>query len=375
MIAPEVPGRTRQLADFEERLSYLVDLRRLDGRIHVDHAPRGFGKTSLLRNYQRRARNRGVLAVWVTAGEGHLIGQIAAELARETAAWSETARRKFGATLDSLTVRVGVPAVAGVEATVRPGAHAPAVPSMSREFESVIRVAAAGDKHTAVVLLIDEIQAADPDGLRTLAYAWQHLQSEGADVPAAVFAAGLPNSADVISGAATASERFAYRPLPALQPQDEELALIVPARLQGVEWRPEALALALDTARGYPYLVQLIGDAAWTAAGRPDPGAWIELPHVLAGREAMQDDMEALFRARWSNATDMERDFMTAMAQLGDGSVRRIDIAERLGVTSASLSVPRDRLLNRGFIQASRRGALEFTIPGFADYIRIHDDN
>jgi hypothetical protein len=46
------------------------------------------------------------------------------------------------------------------------------------------------ESHEDLVILVDEIQAADPKGLRTLAYAWQHLQAEGADVPAAGLTAG-----------------------------------------------------------------------------------------------------------------------------------------------------------------------------------------
>ena len=51
-IARAVPGRAHQLAELDERLSVLVDLRRLVGRIRVDHAARGFGKTSLLREHR-----------------------------------------------------------------------------------------------------------------------------------------------------------------------------------------------------------------------------------------------------------------------------------------------------------------------------------
>ncbi|WP_426518374.1 ATP-binding protein [Diaminobutyricibacter sp. McL0618] len=371
-IARLVPGRARQLADFDERLSYLVDLGRLIGRIRVDHAPRGLGKTSLLREYQRRAVSRGVITVWVTAGEGDLVAQIAAEIARVTATWSDTARRRVGARLESLTMRVGVPGIAGVDATVRSG-QAGSDPAGSRDFEAVVRAAAAGDEHKGLVILIDEIQAADPEGLRTLAYAWQHLQAEGSDVPAAVYTAGLPNAADAVAAAVTFSERFAYRPLHTLQPVDEEFALVVPARELGVEWDRDALDEAVAIALGYPYVVQLIGDAAWFAAGRPDGGATITVGHVRAGRVAMEDDMDALFRARWANAAEGERDFMVAMAQISDGPVKRAEIASALHVTSESLSMPRARLIDKGFIQASDRGSLEFTIPGFAAFLRNLD--
>lgn len=369
VIARSTPGRAQQLAEFEERLSYLVDLRRLNGRIRVDHAARGFGKTSLLRQYQLRARERGVLTVWVTAGEGDLIGQIATALARATDSWREFARRRVSTSLESLTLRAGVPSIVAMEATIRPDRQ-PATPADSRAFEDVIRAVAAGDEYAGLIILIDEVQAADPEGLRTLAYAWQHLQAEGADVPAAVFTAGLPNAADAIGGAVTFSERFAYRPLPALQPPDEELALILPARQLGVEWDRDALEQAIGIANGYPYLLQLIGDAAWIAAGRPDAGSRITVHQVQQGRSAMADDLDALYRARWANATAREQELMIAMAQLGDGPIRRSDIAQHLGVASESLSVARARLLDKGFIQPAARGALEFTIPGFTEFVR-----
>lgn len=372
-VARTVPGRIQQLADVDERLSYLVDLHRLVGRIRVDHAPRGFGKTSLLRQYQRRAQDRGALTVWVTAGEGAgLIAQIASELSQATAGWRDDARRALRSRLDKLTLRIGVPGVVGADAALNTGAQ-PAAPEDSRAFESVIRAAATSEAHTGLVILVDEIQAADPEGLRTLAYAWQHLQAEGSDVPAAVLTAGLPNASDVVAAAVTFSERFAYRPVPPLARDAEEVALALPARELGVEWESEALEQAIAIARGYPYVVQLIGDAAWTAAGRPDPGMTVTAAHVHAGHDAMRDDMEALFRARWANSTPGERDFMAAMAAISDSEVRRADIAEALGVSSDHLSVPRARLLDKGFIQAGTRGTLEFTIPGFAEFVRTRE--
>ena len=47
----------------------MTELQRLVGRIRVDHAPRGIGKTSLLRQVQRHAEDMGAATVWVTAGE------------------------------------------------------------------------------------------------------------------------------------------------------------------------------------------------------------------------------------------------------------------------------------------------------------------
>ncbi|GAB2481890.1 ATP-binding protein [Jatrophihabitans fulvus] len=371
-VARVVVGRNVQLAEADERLAYLVDLRRLLGRIHIDVAARGIGKTSLLRAVQRRAEERGALTAWVTAGEtGGLLAAVAAELERASATWHGAARKRLRETLGRLTLTLGVPGVAQVEASA--AARRPPSAHGVREFEQLVRDTVAGalkHEHSGFVLFVDEIQAADPDGLRTLAYAWQHLQSEGVGLPAGVFAAGLATTPETIAQVVTFSERFAYRSLDRLDADASALALVGPARELGVEWHPDALAAAHPIAQGYPYSVQLIGDTTWTAAGRPDRGATLTVEHVRAGDVAMRADLDALFRSRWQNATPGERRMLRAVAELGgDGPAQRADIATRLSATTAELSVPRARLIDKGLVQPAGRGRLEFTIPGFADYV------
>jgi hypothetical protein len=226
-----------------------------------------------------------------------------------------------------------------------------------------------------LVLFIDEIQDADPGGIRTLAYAWQHLQSEDPELHAAVFAAGLPSSPETLAAAVTFSERlFAYRQLGYLDEDAARVALAGPATAQGVTWEPEALAAAVDIAQGYPYFLQLVGETAWQAAGHPDRGGRINVDHVRAGQPAMREDLDALFRARWEKATALEQRLMRAMAQLGDSPAQRGDIARLMSATSDEVSVPRQRLIDKGLIEAAGRGQLAFPIPGFAAYVRNHTD-
>ncbi|MBE7186971.1 ATP-binding protein [Jatrophihabitans endophyticus] len=371
-VARDVPGRAVQLAQVDERLSYLLDLGRLLGRIRIDVAARGIGKTSLLREMQRHAEARGALTAWVTAGESTgLVAAVAAELERLSTTWRGEAAKRLREAAGRLTITVGVPGVASLEARPRTPLDGPV--RGVREFEQAVRAAVEGARrHDArgFVLFLDEIQAADADGLRTLAYAWQHLQSEAADLPAGVFAAGLPTSPEVIARVVTFSERFAYRPLDRLDPDAAMLALVAPARALGVEWDRDALASAVALTQGFPYSVQLIGDATWAAAGYPAAGAVLTLAQVTAGERAMQVDLDALFRSRWENATPAERRLIRVMAELGgDRAVQRADIAARMGTSTAELSVPRARLLDKGLVQAAGRGKLEFTIPGFADYV------
>lgn len=372
-VARDVPGRVTQLADFEERLSFMVDLGHLVGRIHVDHAPRGLGKTSLLRQYETRARERGVQTIWVTAGEtAGIVEQVVDGIRRLSGSWSADTRRTLSKHLDSMTLSVGVPGVAHADVTVRPRSR-DASPTGARAFEDLVRAVVDTGDAAGLIILIDELQAADAEGLRTILYAWQHLQAEGADVPAAVFAAGLPNSPDVITSVITFSERVAFRPLESLSREAEEVALRRPASALGVGWAPDAVDAALDIADGYPYALQLIADSSWRAAGRPDAGQSVSLEHVRLGESDMQHDLIALFRSRWASATSAEQALMSAMAEIADGPVSRAALADRLGVTPRSLSVVRGRLIDKGLIEPVARGYLGFTIPGFARFVRELD--
>jgi hypothetical protein len=305
-----------------------------------------------------------------------LVSAVAEEIRRTTQTWRGEAKGRLREMLEHLKLTVGVPGIAKVEAAFGPDAPSEAVHGV-REFEDVIRetVAAALDEgRRGLVLFVDEVQASDPDGLRTLAYAWQHLQSEGDDLPAAVFAAGLPNAPEAIAAVVTFSERFAYRPLAPLSDAAAELALVTPARFMGVEWEREALRAAVQLAQGYPYSVQLIGDATWAAAGFPDQRAVLTLANVREGEKAMRADLNALFRARWEKSTVREQEVMQAMASLGDGPIRRADIARAMGLTSSELSVARAQLIDKGLVDVAGHGQLEFTIPGFAQFVRTRTD-
>ena len=377
-VAQHVPGRESQLAEIDERLDFMVQFAHLVPRIRIDHAPRGMGKTSLLRTVQRQAEQRGAVAIWVTANEGSgLVPAIADELQRAARRWGHGHGRVRDA-FHQLQIKVtaGVPGVATIETAWRPGELGTLRDASNpiREFEDLVVVAteeARKQGRTGLVLLIDEVQAADVASLRVLSFAWQHFQSEHLDLPAAVFAAGLPESVARINDAVSNSERFDYRGLQNLPDAAAALALTEPARALGVTWEQDALKEAVLYAAGYPHTVQLIGDKAWAAAGRPDRGATITRGHLAASREQVEQSLQELYAARLSKVTQSpDVEFVTAMAALGDGPIGRAQIAQHLQKTSNALSVPRARLIGAGIIAESGRGKVEFTIPGFAAYVR-----
>lgn len=213
------------------------------------------------------------------------------------------------------------------------------------------------------------------DGLRALAYAWQHLQSEAPDLPAIAVAAGLSHSQDVITDAVSFAERFRYPRLKDLDDVAARAALTAPATSAGVDWHDSALASVLNEARGYPYFIQLLGDEVWKAAGYPDAGSSLGDDDVAGGVEGYHEAQQDFFRARWMKATDAEIRMLVAMASLGEADLRRRDIASQMGRTTNEISMVRRSLMDKGLIQSTGFGHLSFTAPGFADFVRTEADS
>ena len=145
--------------------------------------------------------------------------------------------------------------------------------------------------------------------------------------------------------------------------------LTAPAEALEVTWTSEALTMVADECRGHPYLLQLLGSSAWTAA-QPAAGGRVTAEHVRAGIPAAADQLDAMYRARWGSATPAEKAFVRAMAEVGTENVSRAQIAENLGQDTHAISVPRERLIEKGVIEPVGHGLVRFTLPGFAAYVR-----
>ncbi|MGP9722830.1 ATP-binding protein [Corynebacterium sp. AOP40-9SA-29] len=373
-VSTSVPGRRKNIEDFRQQLAYTSQFHRLSGQISVTVGPRGIGKTSLLRYLQAEALELGFQTVWVTAGDGAFLPSLIESFNRLSAGWKETSRRRLAELLHNLTVTVG-----GISLSTSPGREPSGVPaSAGRALQDVISGAAQSavdDGALGLVLFVDEIQSADVEGLRALAYAWQHMQSENPDLPAIAAAAGLSHSQDVITDAVSFAERFRYPRLKDLDDVAARSALIAPAADGGVEWDEGALTTALHEARGYPYFIQLLGDESWKAAHYPDPDSRISAEDVHTAMDEYRTAQADFFRARWMKATDAEAQMLLAMASLGDTGMRRRDIADRMGRTTNDISMVRRSLMDKGIIQSSGFGELSFTAPGFADFVREELDS
>jgi hypothetical protein len=81
----------------------------------------------------------------------------------------------------------------------------------------------------------------------------------------------------------------------------------------------------------------------------------------------------SIYQVRVQRATDAERRYMRAMAELGPGPYRSGNVARKAGRSTTALSQVRQRLLDKGLIYATEDyGHVDFTIPRFDEFMRRH---
>jgi len=383
----EVPrvliGRETELRRIRDRVSRVATFGEMGGPLLVFHAPRGLGKTSLMRIAQQQATEVGCVCAWVACSrERPFLPELAHAVDRAleragVTSESTTERRRWRDRLERISLELGVPG-AKVKGEVNTGrTPAPAAPDPADQapigaLEDLLHEAATlarGRYGAGLVVFLDELHAASADDLGILLNAAQNLAGERELHPVAIVTAGLPVIPEAITRAATFGERSAFVALDVLSEDDARSLLTVPAESLEVEWTPGALTSVVDECRGHPYLLQLIGSATWRAAD-PAAGATLTVADVRRGIPDAQGQLDAMYRARWGAATPAERSFLRAMAEVGSDNVTRKAIAELLGVDTRALSVPRESLIEKGIIEPVGHGLVRFTLPGFAAYAR-----
>jgi len=143
--------------------------------------------------------------------------------------------------------------------------------------------------------------------------------------------------------------------------------LLAPAEREEGTFEPGALDALYAAADGYPYFVQAYGKVTWdVAACSPVTASDVG----VAGPVAATELAVGFFGSRYERATPSEREYMRAMALLGDEPVPTAQVAQELGRKPASVSPARDSLIKKGLIYSSERGLIAFTVPHFGRFLR-----
>ncbi len=239
---------------------------------------------------------------------------------------------------------------------------------LEHDLQALLEAAgdAARKAGTALALFIDELQYVGEEELAALITALHRCAQRS--LPVVLVGAGLPQLPGQMGRAKSYAERmFSFPAIGALDRDAATLALVLPAREQGVEFTPDALEAILARTEGYPYFLQEWGKHAWDAAERsPITSEDVE----RAGAAAMAELDESFFRVRFDRLTQAERRYLRAMAELGPGPHRSGDIADVISRKVTSLAPIRESLIRKGMIWSPSHGDTAFSVPLFDAFMR-----
>jgi hypothetical protein len=226
---------------------------------------------------------------------------------------------------------------------------------------------AARDRKTAIVIAIDEIQYLNPSEFGALIAA--NHRTVQRDLPLVLVGAGLPQLPALAGEAKSYAERlFTFPRIGALDRASADEAVVAPARDLGVTFSREALDRIYERSSGYPYFLQEFAYATWNAALGPERIELADVEHAEGIVEKKLD--ENFFAVRVEQLANAERDYVQAMAQLGDGPYRSAEIADAMSKTLQGVATLREGLIAKGMIFSPRLGELEFSVPLFAEFLR-----
>ncbi|MCB0896150.1 MAG: ATP-binding protein [Nocardioides sp.] len=377
---PELAGRDRELEQFEVTLERVAAGR--PERSMVLSGLRGVGKTVLL----NALRGQAVKRAWGTGKiEARPDQSIRIPVAQAVhAAVREVSHRHrdpdrvdaVAGVLKSFALRTGLADRKGMRWT--PPVDVPATRGRADSgdleldlVELFTDVASlAGDLGVGVALFVDEMQDIALPELAALCGACHEISQQGA--PLVVVGAGLPHLPVALAASKSYAERlFRYVSVDRLPREMADRAWRRPAAEEGVEFEQDALDELYRLTDGYPYFVQAYGKVTWDVAlGSP---VTAEDVHEAAP-DAEAELAVGFFGARYDRATPAERDYMTAMADLGaehgDAAIPTADVARHLGRKPQSLSPARDGLIKKGLVYSGERGSVAFTVPHFGKFLR-----
>ena len=373
---PELAGRDRELAQFEVVLERIARGRPERGLVLT--GLRGVGKTVLLNSFRSMALQR----MW---GTGKIEARPDQSIRRPVAGALHMAVRELAPrhrSPDRVDHFLGVlKSFAGRDPKAPRGTFVPHlgidVPAARGRADSgdleidlteLLTDAAsiATDLGVGIALFVDEMQDIPAADVSALCAAIHELSQSGG--PLIVVGAGLPHLPSVLSASKSYSERlFRYVPIDRLDRAAADQALLAPARREGADFEPAALDALFEAADGYPYFVQAYGKVTWdVAAASPVTAGDVK----VASPQAENELAVGFFGSRYERATPAEREYMRAMAMLGDDPVQTAAVADKLGRKHSSVSPARDALIKKGLIYSSERGLIAFTVPHFGRFLR-----
>ncbi len=336
---------------------------------------RGVGKTVLLREVRRRALDKGYAVEMIEAQEEQTIAQLLIPALRRLLLELDSSKKTIAAVKRGLRVLrsfLGTIKVSSHEVEVTLGVDPEKGRADSGDLESDLKdlLIALGEAARAadrpIALLIDELQYLPRLDLAALIRSLHAVAQEG--LPLVLFGAGLPQLSSQVGEAKSYAERlFRFSEIDRLTHSDSDEVVRGPVQEEGASVTQEALEEIYTQTKGYPYFLQEWGYRAWNLA----PEDLIDIRVARdATRLALKELDHQFFRVRFDRVTPGEREYMRALAELGEGVHRSAEVADLIGKTTNQLGPVRDALIRKGMVYSPAYGDIAFTVPLFDQFMK-----
>lgn len=367
---PELAGRQ----DIIEEAQIAIDRATLGkpSRSQMFLGLRGVGKTVLLNKVESMAIESGHLTTIIEAPENKLLGELLLprvhQILRKLSVLDNakiqvhSALRALRSFASAFKIEYGNISLA-VEPEIGVADSGDLENDLPELFIRIGEAAKAAGK--AWTLLIDEVQYLNQKDLAALIVSLHKINQS--ELPVLFFGAGLPQVAALSGQAKSYAERlFHYPDVGALAEKDAKDAIRQPVIDEGARIDEDALTDIFNKTAGYPYFLQEWGHQSWNIA----TGTTITFKDTQQAETSTLKRLdEGFFKVRFDRLTPKEREYVIAMAKLGNGPYRSSDVADALVESAQSLGPRRARIISKGMIYSPSHGDIDFTVPMFNDYL------
>lgn len=370
---PELAGRSEIITAADTALQRVLLGRPAQSQMLL--GLRGVGKTVLLNKIEQLAEGHGYLTSFIEAPEDRkLVDLLYPKIHQVLRKLSlvETARTATHQAMRALRSFAGTFKISVGDFEVSVDPEPGVADSGNLEYDVTELFLKVGDAAKAAgrgwALLIDEVQYLSPKELGALIVAIHRVNQKG--LPVLIFGAGLPAIAALSGDAKSYAERlFVFPKVDALSDSDAANAIRQPIEDEGESVEQALLDLIVKLTRGYPYFLQEWGYQVWNAASvSPITSGCLK----SAGDLALKRLDDGFFKVRIDRLTPKEREYVIAMARLGDGPYRSSDVADILGEKLTTLGPRRAQIIAKGMIYSPAHGDIAFTVPMFDEYLKRH---
>jgi hypothetical protein len=367
---PYLAGRDRLLAEFDAFIA--------EQPLHPNWTLtglRGTGKTVLLAEFASRAERAGWITLQREVGERHRDDSRLADAIEEDV--DALRRRLSPLAVVGQTIENGVRYLRPRRLSVGEIGYEPAYAEQAADAADRMRVALAGldsalgdGGHAGALLLFDEAHLLADDRSRER-YPLSSLlsalgQVQRAEPRVRVVLSGLPTLSLNLKRARTYAERmFRHVVVGNLDREDAWDALGIPLAGSGRSFALSLIGQIVEDTAGYAYFLQFFGAYVCRSVATPE----VSPDDYWAVEAGLLHELDlAFFEDRFEGASSTEQRVLEAMAR----EHGRVPLA-RLHRTLPDLSglnLLVRRLVERGLVYRPTRGAYDFALPLFGDYLR-----